>query len=88
MVAPYLPSLTMRVEPLPAQVLPMTFWYSLSTEGTGTQARETPSGLQLDAGRDLEGAPARRLRVERQLLGEAETGEGAEQRRRGAGLQE
>src|SRR5262245_55038868 len=42
--APYLPSLTTRAEPLPDQLLPITFWYSPSTEGSGTQTRDTPCG--------------------------------------------
>src|SRR5688572_4786128 len=44
MLAPYLPSLTRRVAALPAHALLMTFWYGPSTEGTGTQARDMPSG--------------------------------------------
>ena len=89
MLAPYLPSLAMRIAPLPDQLLPITFWYgALHRRQRHPDARHALGPLQLDAGGDFEGAPAGGLRVEGQLLGEGEARQGGERGSRGAGLDE
>ncbi len=45
MAAPYLPSRARRALPLLDQLLPPSFWYSPSTDGTGTQTRVAPAGF-------------------------------------------